>query len=152
MKLKKFFISYRRLKNSETFGKHKPWQTFDVHIFFKKKFCLMSSLKFTLSDVTCFYLTICLGLKIVIFRPEAITWVLVKWTDADGVYHWRIFEVAIESWSEWDLNPRPLNSVQMLKPTVLSDHYIYKYISIYTYLSIYLSTYLSIYIYIEWLD
>ena len=24
------------------------------------------------------------------------------------------FEVAIESWSEWDLNPRPLNSVQML--------------------------------------
>ena len=23
-------------------------------------------------------------------------------------------EVAIESWSEWDLNPRPLNSVQML--------------------------------------
>ena len=24
------------------------------------------------------------------------------------------FEVAIESWPEWDLNPRPLNSVQML--------------------------------------
>ena len=23
-------------------------------------------------------------------------------------------EVAIESWPEWDLNPRPLNSVQML--------------------------------------
>ena len=23
-------------------------------------------------------------------------------------------EVAIESWSEWDLNPRPLNSVQTL--------------------------------------
>ena len=23
-------------------------------------------------------------------------------------------EVAIESWSEWDLNPQPLNSVQML--------------------------------------
>ena len=23
-------------------------------------------------------------------------------------------EVAIESWSEWDLNPRPLNSVHML--------------------------------------
>ena len=22
------------------------------------------------------------------------------------------FEVAIESWPEWDLNPRPLNSVQ----------------------------------------
>ena len=24
------------------------------------------------------------------------------------------FEVAIESWSEWDLNPRPPNSVQTL--------------------------------------
>ena len=24
------------------------------------------------------------------------------------------FEVAIESWPEWDLNPIPLNSVQML--------------------------------------
>ena len=24
------------------------------------------------------------------------------------------FEVAIESWPEWDLNPRPLNSVQTL--------------------------------------
>ena len=24
------------------------------------------------------------------------------------------FEVAIESWPEWDLNPQPLNSVQML--------------------------------------
>ena len=24
------------------------------------------------------------------------------------------FEVAIESWPEWDLNPRPLNSAQTL--------------------------------------
>ena len=24
----------------------------------------------------------------------------------------RLFEVAIESWPNWDLNPRPLNSVQ----------------------------------------
>ena len=24
------------------------------------------------------------------------------------------FEVAVESWPEWDLNPRPLNSVQTL--------------------------------------
>ena len=30
------------------------------------------------------------------------------------------FEVAIESWPGWDLNPRPLNSVQMLYPTELS--------------------------------
>ena len=32
------------------------------------------------------------------------------------------FEVAIESWPEWDLNPRPLNSVL----------YMYIYIYIYT--------------------
>ena len=25
-----------------------------------------------------------------------------------------LFEVAIESWAEWDLNPRPLNSVPTL--------------------------------------
>ena len=31
------------------------------------------------------------------------------------------FEVAIESWPEWDLNSRPLNSVQTL-PTELSGH------------------------------
>ena len=30
------------------------------------------------------------------------------------------FEVAIESWPEWDLNPRPLNSVQT--PTELAGH------------------------------
>ena len=33
-----------------------------------------------------------------------------------------LFEVAIESWPEWDLNPRPLNSVQTLQPTELSGH------------------------------
>ena len=33
-----------------------------------------------------------------------------------------LFEVAIESWPEWDLNPRPLNSVQTLEPTELSGH------------------------------
>ena len=31
------------------------------------------------------------------------------------------FEVAIESWPEWNLNPQPLNSVQMLYPTELSQ-------------------------------
>ena len=34
----------------------------------------------------------------------------------------RFFEVAIESWPEWDLNPQPLNSVQTLYPTELSRH------------------------------
>ena len=32
------------------------------------------------------------------------------------------FEVAIESWPEWDLNPQPLNSVQTLSPIELSGH------------------------------
>ena len=31
-----------------------------------------------------------------------------------GVTTEGLFEVAIESWPEWDLNPRPLNSVQMV--------------------------------------
>ena len=31
-------------------------------------------------------------------------------------------EVAIESWREWDLNPRPLNSAQPLEPAELSGH------------------------------
>ena len=34
----------------------------------------------------------------------------------------RFFEVAIDSWPEWDLKPRPLNSVQTLQPTELSSH------------------------------
>ena len=33
-----------------------------------------------------------------------------------------LFEVTIESWPEWDLNPRPLNSVQTLETTELSGH------------------------------
>ena len=32
------------------------------------------------------------------------------------------FEVAIENWPEWDMNLRPLNSVQTLYPTKLSGH------------------------------
>ena len=31
-------------------------------------------------------------------------------------------EIAIESWPEWDSNPRPLNSIQTLSPTELSGH------------------------------
>ena len=30
------------------------------------------------------------------------------------------FEVAIESWPEWDLNPRPLNSVQTMNQAINS--------------------------------
>ena len=43
-----------------------------------------------------------------------------------------LFEVATESWPEWDLNPQPLNFIETLYPTKLSGHiYIYIYIYIY---------------------
>ena len=34
----------------------------------------------------------------------------------------KFLEVAIESWPGWDLNPRPLNSVQTLEPTELPGY------------------------------
>ena len=37
-------------------------------------------------------------------------------------YNKYMWKVAIESWPEWDLNPRPLNSIQTLQPTELSGH------------------------------
>ena len=48
-------------------------QTPDVLIFFEKKFCLMSGLKFTLSEATSLLPDGLSGLKKLIFRPEAIT-------------------------------------------------------------------------------
>ena len=39
---------------------------------------------------------------------------VAEWIDTYGIHHWRIFEVAIVNWLEWDLNPWPLISVQML--------------------------------------
>ena len=55
----------------------------------------------------------------------------------------QFLKVAVESWSESYLNLRPLNSVQTLKPTELSGHYIiivclYRYMYMYT--SIYIHT------------
>ena len=47
-------------------------QTLDVLIFFNKKLCLMSGLKFTLSDVTSFLPDNLSRLKKVIFSPEEI--------------------------------------------------------------------------------
>ena len=34
----------------------------------------------------------------------------------------KFFEVAINSWREWDFNPRPVNSHEMFSPTELSGH------------------------------
>ena len=57
-------------------------------------------------------------------------------------------EVAIESWSEGDLNSRPLNSTQTLKPTELSGlRTLYRYIDIYTY--IHICTYICIHTYMH---
>ena len=38
------------------------------------------------------------------------------------------FEVAIESWPEWDLNPQPLNSVQTLYLHCAFTHVCYIFI------------------------
>ena len=48
-------------------------------------------------------------------------------------------EIAIESWSEWDLNPRPLNPAETLKPNELSGQniyirYIYIFIDVYIFI------------------
>ena len=101
----------------------KTTQTPDVLVFFKEKFCLMSRLKFILSDVTLFLPDILSKLIRIILWPEAITW-----TDPMVFTTEKFLEIAIESWFEWDLNPRPLNSVQKLKPAELSGHYINTYI------------------------
>ena len=83
----------------------------------------------------------------------------------------RFFEVTIDSWPEWDLDPWPLNSVQTLWPTDALTH-TYMYISmsnmslmshmsfkkidinithhthIYTYTYVYMCVYIYIYIYL----
>ena len=63
----------------------KSHTNFDVLNFFKKKFCLMPGLKFTLPDVTSFLPDNLRGLEINIFRSEAIT-SLAESTDADGIH------------------------------------------------------------------
>ena len=38
-----------------------------------------------------------------------------------GIHHWTIFsEVAIESWPEWDLNPRPLDYTPLSRRHLVS--------------------------------
>ena len=48
--------------------------------------------------------------------------VVVEWIDHMVFTTEGFLEVAIGSWPEWNLNPRPLNSVQMLKSIELSGH------------------------------
>ena len=83
-----------------------------------------------------FYPTTCLGSKKIMAKPEAITWVCrneqlqIMFTTEE------FLQVAIESWSEWNLNPRPMNSVHTLNPTELIRHYLYIYIYIYIFIYI----------------
>ena len=51
-------------------------------------------------------------------------------------------ELAVESWSEWDLNPRTLNSV----PAEFSGHAMHIYTYIYTYICIHICTPYTLYI------
>ena len=92
----------------------------------------MSGLKFTLSlhFTNHFYQTICLGLKKLysdLRQPHEFSeneqMQMAFTTD-------EFLELAIESWSEWHLNPQPLNFVQTLKPTDINTN-IYMYICIY---------------------
>ena len=64
-------------------------------------------------------------------------------------------EVAIESWPEWDLNPRPLNSVQMLRANfvqLLQFHlFVQCYIDLDLHLYIYIYNYIYLYIYTNYI-
>ena len=69
-----------------------------------------------------------------------------------------LFEVAIESWPEWDLNPPPLNPVQcpilfrlfhFVCVNINTNIQTYIYIHIYIYINIYIHTHISLSIYIK---
>ena len=81
-------------------------QTLDIPIFFKKKFCLMSGMKFTLSDATSLLPDNLCGLKKCIYSDLRQSHEFNKNEQMQMVFTTEeLLEVAIESWSEWDLNP-----------------------------------------------
>ena len=57
----------------------------------------------------CRYIYMSLYIYVVIYICHSYIYVVIYIFTTEG-----LFEVAIESWPEWDLNPRPLNSVQTL--------------------------------------
>ena len=89
----------------------RPW----VQLTFRPNFVQL--LQFHLF-VQCLHFTLAIafvGRRICFKRNFAQLITLVaEWIDTYGSHHWKILEVAIESWPEWDLNPRPLNSIQTL--------------------------------------
>ena len=71
-----------------------------------------------------FYFSYCLR------QSPRLFWPKFSWGNHMNVVQWLIhivfttggfFEVAIESWTEWDLNPPPLNSVQTLATDTLRN-------------------------------
>ena len=58
------------------------------------------------------------------------------------------FEVGIESWPAWDLNPQPLNSIQTLELTELSGHEFNSHLEHLELTLYYICIYIYIYIYI----
>ena len=52
---------------------------------------------------------------------------VAEWADTYGIHHStdRFFEVAIESWPEWDLNPRPLYTSNESIELVYKSKHIY---------------------------
>ena len=109
-------------------------QTLDFLTFFNKKFYVMSGLKSNvLSDVTTFLPDNLSGLKI-LYSDLRQSHEFSGNEQMQMVFTTEQFlEVVTESQTEWDLNPRPLNSVQTLKLTELSGQYIYIYIHIVIY-------------------
>ena len=87
------YLSFIIIKVQELQIIFRTTQTLSVLIYFKKKFCLMSGLKFTLSGVTSFLPDNLSGLEIITFRSEAIIW--VKWNQLMQMIftnHWRIYK------------------------------------------------------------
>ena len=78
--------------------------------FFKKKFYLMSGLKFTLSDATSLLPDNLSGLQKKLYSDLRQSHEFSKNEQMQIVFTTEeLLEVATESWPEWDLNPQPLN-------------------------------------------
>ena len=56
------------------------------------------------------YIYICIYMYVYIYNIYIYIYIIYIYVFTTEEF----FEVAIESWPEWDLNPRPLNSVQTL--------------------------------------
>ena len=80
----------------------------------------MSDLKFTLTDATSLLPDDLSGLKKRLYSDLKQSHEFSKNEQMQMVFTTQEFlEVATENWLKWNLNPQPLNSIQMLKSTEL---------------------------------